>query len=334
MKKASSLVIGVIILCAGCESDGNAHRSTAAPAPLAKRAVSDGTPAKQPAGAGKPEEGVAPSPLERTLDLQSGVYGLPFGATIEEVMKWCADNSMAVANPTEKDIRNAARNAVEKMGNLIEAVDSFTPLERELLKLTHGLADVDSRFELGSAAAKEELDLLKNPGATYEGQKYYLLQVHKGISVYLDGERKVCTDDRIRKTAYLLALTPTEKSERMRANGPRMLLVLLFGDIGQEPKTYATFALFGETPERSTYVQVELVRTQFASESPGQGTTTAWAENLLLGVHQGSGLFWLLHYDSKAAASILELHSKALADFEKNYREKKREALAQVQHDF
>jgi hypothetical protein len=245
------------------------------------------------------------------------------------------------------------------MRNLTEAVDSFTPLEQELLKLTHGFADIDDRFELRSAAAKEELDLLKNPAAAYEGQKYYLLQVHKGISVYLDAERKVCTDERIRKTAYLLALTPTDKSKKVTANGLAMLLVFLFGGIGQEPRTYATFALFGETPERSTYAQLELVRTaiteeygtpcrtpwncesmehllgtQFASESPGQGSATAWAKNLLLGVHQGSGLFWLLHYDSKAAASIFELHSKALADFEKSYREKKKEALAQVQQNF
>ncbi len=362
MKKWLALAMSFILPLAGCGTSGDASRSTAVLAPP-EGVTSNAASAK---GVNKTEESkevITPSRPDRILELNSGIYGLPFGATSDDVMKWCADNNMAVANPTEKDVNEAAKNAVGRVKDLKEAYDFetafLTPLEQELLKLAQGYADIGDELELAKvAAAREKLDVLKNPTVFYEGQKYYLGQVQKGVSVYLDNERKVCTDDRICKTTYALVLTPTEKTEKMKGSGLRLLLVFLFGDIAEGYRTYATFAFFGEGPERSAGTQFELVlagltekygtpasipwrpdsmRYLLGTEFPStyRGSATAWAQNLLLlGENvENTKAFCLLQYDSKAAARILQLHAKALADFERNYREKKKEALVQIQQN-
>jgi hypothetical protein len=364
MKKASILVIWFIITCAGCESDDGARRSAATPTPSADGVISDTTSAKGPAEAGNAKETLTSSRLDQALELHSGIYAPPFDAARDELMRWCADNHMAVANATEKDIKEAARQAVARIGDLKEAYDfevaSVTPLEQELLKLAQGYADIGNEIERAKvAAAQEKLDVLKNPTVSYEGQKYYLGQVHKGLNAYLDNERKVCTDDRICKTAYALVLTPTEKTEKMKSDGLRMLFVFLLGDVGEEYRTYATFAWFGQGPERSASTQFDLVLRGLTEKygtpasvpwrpdsmtyllgtdlaSSYRGSATAWAQNLLLlGENvQNTKVFCLFQYDPKAATRISKLHSMALADFEKSYREKKNAALAQVQQNF
>ena len=211
----------------------------AVPTSLAESVISDGMSAKGPAKSEEAKGNVTSSQLDQALELQAGMYGLPFGATTDEVMKWCADNNMAVANATEKDVKEAARNAVGRIRDLKEAYDfeaaSLTPLEQELLKLAQGYAETRDIFELAKiAAAAEKLDVLKNPTVSYEGQKYYLVRVHKGMEVNVDNKQKVCTDDRITKTAYRLMLTPTAQSESMAASGLTNIDVLFHGDIGQE----------------------------------------------------------------------------------------------------
>jgi hypothetical protein len=399
MKNASILVVWSLFFCMGCESGGDAHRSAGAPAPSAEGMISDGTSAKEPGNAAGGREAVSSSQLDQALELQSGVYGLPFGATTDEVMKWCADNNMAVANPTEKKVKEAARNAVARINGLKEAydleVESLAPLEQELVKLAQGYAETRDIFELAKiAAAAEKLDVLKNPTISYEGQKYYLVRVHKSMKVDVDNDQKICTDDRITRTAYRLTLTPTAQSESMVASGLASMDVLLYGDVGQELGAYATVAIVGGNAQRNANTNFGLVLTAI-SEKYGTpesiprwrpnsvseqsceiitegihellGTdcgisfsTSAWAPNLtsfadlqaivwarnlvLFGdLHKTSeppgialegSRFWLFYYDHEAAAHIFELHAKALADFEKNYREKKKEAFAQVRQNF
>jgi hypothetical protein len=328
------------------------------------------------------------SRLETAIVFEAGIYAIPFGGTTEEIVKWCADNNMAIANATEKDVKENARKALRIIRDLEEAYDfemaSLAPLEQELLKLAQGYADTGHVFELAKvAAAKEKLDVLKNPTVSYEGQNYYLQSVHKGMKVYVDNERKVCTDDTICKTAYGLTLTATENSEKMITNGLTRLDIFLYGDIGQELRTYATLAFFGSSLQRSANAQFDLVFTgicqkygtpefrswgadfltrtllrhdvehllgiEFAFLHEGSNVAVppdkaVWARNLLLFgglVHEGEsvlrlkgGEFALLYYDKDAAARIFELHSKATDDFEKQYHEKKKDALVQMQQDF
>ena len=123
MKKASILAIWFVLFLTGCESDGDAHRSAMVPTPLAEGVISDATSARGPGKGAEAKEVVTSSPFDQALELESGVYGLSFGATTDEVMKWYSDNHMAVANPTEKDVKEAARNAVGRIKDLKEAYD-------------------------------------------------------------------------------------------------------------------------------------------------------------------------------------------------------------------
>jgi hypothetical protein len=388
MKNASILVAWVLFFVTGCESGSDAHRSAAAPVPLAKGTISDGTSAKEPGNAAGGREAVSSSQLDQALELQSGVYGLPFGATTDEIMKWCADNNMAVGNPTEKDVKEAAQKAVARIRDLKEAydfeVDSLAPLEQELLKLAQGYAETRDVFELAKiVGAAEKLEVLKNPTISYEGQKYYLVRVHKGMNVNVDDEQKVCTDDRITKTAYRLMLTPTAQSERMAASGLTSMEVLFHGDIGQELRAYATLAIVGGNAQRGANAQFELIMTalgekygtprfipQWRSNNGHQqsyeiiaadmhellgidcdisfflrNAGIAWARNLIVlgdvtrtadspGMTLRGPVLWLLYYDHKAATRIFALHQRAIDDFRKNYHEKKKEALAQIQQNF
>jgi hypothetical protein len=303
-------------------------------------------------------------------------------------MKWCSDNGMVIANPTEEDVRKDAQRAIQRIRDLKEACDleiaSLTPLEQELLKLAQGYTDTGDVLELAKvAAAKEKLDVLKNPTVFCEGQRYYLEAVHKGMEVRVDDERKVCTDERICRTAYRLTLTPTEKSEKMIASGLTRIDVLLHGDVGQELRAYATLAVLGGSGQRSANTQFALVLTALREkyETPkfvprwrsnngyersyeiiagdmyeltgtdcgipffSENAGVAWARNLMLfgdlqeiaqppGIAFNGSAFWLLYYDHKAATRIFDLHQKAVEDFQKNYHDKKKEALAQIQQNF
>jgi hypothetical protein len=307
------------------------------------------------------------------------------------VVKWCTDNNTAIANATEQNVKEDIKRAVNRIAKLKNAYDfekdSLTPLEQELLELGQGYADIGDVFEIAKiAAAQEKLNVLKNPTVSYEGQKYYLERVHEGMKVDVDNERRFCTEDSICKTAYRLTLTPTEKSEKMITNGLKRLDIFLYGDIGQELRTYATLAFFGSSLERSANAQFDLVFTaicqkygtpdfvpwrdgfltdtpyrhdidhllgaQFAplyngSDSSVPPDKAVWARNLLLfgglietsksqGIElRGKGdSFSLLYYDHKAATRIFELHSKAIENFKKEYYEKKKQDLVQVQKDF
>lgn len=199
-------------------------------------------------------------------------------------MKWCADNNMAVVNATEKDVKEAAKKAVDRVRGLKEAYDfemAFsTPLEQELLKLAQGYTDTGDLFELAKiAAAKEKLDVLKNPTVSYQGQEYYLVRVHEGMKVTVDNEEKVCRDDRICRTAYQLTLTPGVQSGRMTTSGLTYIDVLFYGDIGQELRAYATLAAVAGNAERSANTQFKLVATALREKYGTPSFIPPWRYN-------------------------------------------------------
>lgn len=190
--------------------------------------------------------------LKKSIILESGIYNIPFGATTDEVLKWCTANNMTITSPTEKDVKESAKKSFKRIRDIKEEYDfeeaSLIHLEQELLKLAKGYAIAGDIFELAKvAAAQEILSILKNPTVSYEGQRYYLEVVNKGIKVDVDGEQRICTEDVITKTVYKLVLKPTDKSERMLQNGLQNLFVFFYGDIGEDIKTYATLGLFLNT---------------------------------------------------------------------------------------
>ena len=388
MKKSSILAIWFSVCLAGCDIDGGAYPSAAPLTPLAEGLISDVASVNEMDKTKEGKEAGVPLPLEQALELKSGIYGIPFGATTDDLMKWCTDNNMAVANPTEEDVKKDVKRAVGRIKDLKEAYDFemafLMPLEQELLKLEQGYANIGSVVELAKvAAAQEKLEVLKNPTVSYQDQKYYLESVHKGMNIKVDDEVRTCTDERITRTAYSLTLKPTERSEKLIAAGLNRIGVFFHGDIEQELRVYATLAVLGSNAQRSDNAQFELVLTAIREKYgdptfiPGcrlirdygqshqiiggdmgdlfgiecgipffsENDTIVWARNLILlgdlrrtaespGIVLHGSDYLLLYYDHGAAARIFDLYSRTLADFEKDYYEKKKQALAQMQKDF
>lgn len=391
MKKSSILAIWLSVCLAGCEIDGDTYPSAAPLTPSAEGVLSDVASAKDGNKTEEGKEARVPLALEQALELKSGIYGIPFGATTDDLMKWCNDNNMAVANPTEEDVKKDVKRAVGRIRDLKEAYDFemvfLTPLEQELLKLAQGYANGGDMFERAKvAAAQEKIEVLKNPTVSYRDQKHYLERVHNGMNIEVDGEVRTCTDERITRTAYSLTLKPTERSEKLTAAGLNSINVFFRSEIGQELRAYATFAVLGGNAQRSANAQFELVLTAirekygaptliprcrlltayfnsgeslqiiaddmsalFGTEVGfsffSENETVAWARNLILfgnlrqtaesrGIALDGSEFLLFYYDHYAATQIFDLHARALADFKKDYHDKKKEALTQMQQDF
>jgi len=330
MKKASILIIWFGLFFTGCESEGDAHRDALSRTSSVSDAMSNAASAKRPGEDTEAEETATSALLNQAIELQSGVYGLPFAATTDEVMKWCADNNMAIANPTEKDVKDAAKKAVDRVTGLKEAYDFemafLTPLEQELLKLAQGYTDTGDLFELAKiAAAKEKLDVLKNPTVSYQGQKYYLVRVHEGMKVTVDNEQTVGRDDRSCRTAYQLTLTPGVQSERMATSGLTGIDVLFHGDIGQELRAYATVAVIAGNAQRSANTQFKLVATALSEKygtpsfAPGRGYNTGHRQPYemilsdmyeLFGIDRDIDFFW------KNSATVWARNLTLLGDIE------------------
>ena len=104
MKRLLLLAFWFIISISGCQTDGDPHKS-ASLLPPTEKIISDATSAMEEQKPQEAENPSGPSVLSNALELQSGTYGIPFGATTEELMKWCTDNHMAISNPTEKQVK-------------------------------------------------------------------------------------------------------------------------------------------------------------------------------------------------------------------------------------
>ena len=92
---------------------------------------------------GSIEDNLVYEPLDR------GVYGIPFGADLPTILKWCKDNSVEIELSTEKTIRNGVK-AISK-----GVIAEFYP-------------------ESVSARTQALLDILKNPSFVYEGTTYFM----------------------------------------------------------------------------------------------------------------------------------------------------------------
>jgi hypothetical protein len=207
--------------------------------------------------------------LKKSIPLDKGIYGIPFNATIDEVLVWCKDNNMAIANDTEqtivKDINEKASYVMGLKENQGDNKQSLQMLEEKLLEIKKSNSNNLSSY----GAAREnvnidvlltKLDTLKNPAFSYAGQKYYLSSIFpNGFKMWVDGKPQFCKDPEITKTTYALMLMPTKKSERMINNGLKQVHISFYSSQGQSPKTYATLGYFGDPPNKSIRAQFNFI---------------------------------------------------------------------------
>jgi len=365
MKKLVITSMCGVLLLGGCEVGDDAYMSPAVLTPAVGAVISDTAARTEEEARARSDRASGVSHLTNVLELKSGIYGLPFEATIEEVVKWCADNGLQVVNSTEEEVKKAARRSLTRILDLPEGCDleraSVAPLEQELEQ--HCLINAGDPWKLQKVRiAQRRLRALKSPTVLYQNQMHYLDKVHEGMTVEVSGGDRTCTDDTVTEAAYSMTLKPGPESQRMNENCLRELSIFFYRDAEDNLKTYATVAIF--------FAQRALVRTALqekygspqsippmrpdtlseeayatiagdAAEFLGMGfsvefffntSTLAWARNLLL-IQQSSD-FVLIHYDHEAATYLADLYTKALDDFKDDCAANNEAALAQMEQDF
>lgn len=365
MKKLVITIICVVLLLGGCEAGDDPYTSAGVLASTVGGAISD-TGMKTEEKDGHPTDRASELVhLANVLDLKSSIYGLPFGATTEQVVRWCSGNGLEMVNPTEEEIKKAARRSLTRILDLPEGCildrASLVSLERTL-EQQHLLNSGDPWKLQKIRIAQRRLRALKSPTVLYQDQVYYLDRVHEGMIVEVGGRDRTCTDDAITEAAYSMTLKPGPNSQRMHENCLRELSVFFCRDGEGDVKTYATTAIvFGQHSTVRTALQekygtpqsippmrpsngyegaYEIIASD-AGELFGMGfnvefffntSTLAWARNLLM-IQQASD-FVLIHYDHEAAAHLSDLYVKALDDFEKRCIADRDAAIAQMEQDF
>jgi hypothetical protein len=202
---------------------------------------------------------------KKVIPLDKGIYSIPFNATIDEILIWCKDNNMTIADDNEQDsLKHINDRASQIMGHITTYQadkQSLQTLEEELLKIKKNNDPASAYIENARIdALLNKLEIFKNLCFSYAGEKYYLNSLFSnGIEMRLDGRTRFCTNPEITKTSYKLILIPTKDSIRMRNNGIKELHISFYGDINQAPKTYATFALCGASVEKRVGAQYEYI---------------------------------------------------------------------------
>jgi TPR repeat protein len=208
--------------------------------------------------------------LKKSIPLDKGIYGIPFNATIDEVLIWCKDNNMAIANDTEQTIAKDLREKASRIKRLKKAYEDdkqYLPaLEQEILDIMKSngsdptISALDDIEKKNIEAIQVRLETLKNPWFSYAGEKYYLSSIFpNGLKMWVDGKPQFCKNPEITKTAFSLILKPTKDSERMINNGLKQLTISFFGSQGQSPKTFATLAYFSDSPNKSLQAQFDFI---------------------------------------------------------------------------
>lgn len=205
--------------------------------------------------------------LRDSVPLDKGIYGVPFNATVEEVLVWVKDNNMAIDNPTEQAITKNIKERHEKIERLKnEAKDyedqkqNMPAMEQEAQEVTNNIQGFDPTVVgIGLTAMQnieaieKNTELLKNPSISYAGEKYYLIgNFSDGMNAgTIDG--KTCKDPEITQNSYKLVLEPTKESERTKKDNLGVMAIYFYINEDQQMRSYATYAVFNSEAFKDIY---------------------------------------------------------------------------------
>ena len=233
---------------AGKDSDSDVKKK--ATEALKKLQSSSSTRTATNGESANPSTSSAQNIVKDSISLDKGIYGIPFNATVDEILIWCKDNNVAIADNNEQalfqDINERARQIMGRKKTYQADKQSLQMLEEDVLKImkSNGPATILNDYSAASENAMigaliKKLEILKNPCFSYAGEKYYLK------SAFPDGIQS-CESPEITKTAYTLILKPKRESERMIKSGLSELYVFFYAIQDQIPKSYATLARFSD----------------------------------------------------------------------------------------
>jgi hypothetical protein len=174
----------------------------------------------------QPQATDAPKPF----DLKNAVYGIPLGASLENVLLWCKTNQVTFDQFQKEDIKkfvsktmSANRNVRDLLKDAKEEEsNNLTAMEKLLGKLQEVDSTLDEMEKERNRQTAEEvhkyMDILKNPTFTYNGCTYYLFKQFDGLSIVLDGKKLACRDARITDTTYAMLVAPSGKLDDKNLN--------------------------------------------------------------------------------------------------------------------
>lgn len=189
------------------------------------------------------------------IDLDKGIYGIPFGATLQEVSKWCEDNAVQVCNLTKQQVGQQAKEYLSRVKEMKESYNTdklqLSAMEQLVFKMPHGQGINDSeKFALEKV--QELLQDLVNPTFDYKKNSYLLEREFKeGIELAVGGINKICKDVRITDMIYMLEVTPTDASGKLKDNCINSLRIFFKKDTPVNFVSYATVATF-KNEDRAT----------------------------------------------------------------------------------
>ena len=159
-------------------------------------------------------------------ELKQGMYGIPFGVTVEELIQWLNQNNVELVNPKKKDVEVAIKLADAQ-------VDEWR--KKGLLNDNSNVLPIDQTGLVSDR--KDNLEMLKNPTISYKGEDYILLNTP--IVDIPNDQNGVC-DYKIRNIAFMLYLTPTVE---MQKDGVMEVSIYIFKD-DNKLKSYACTLYF------------------------------------------------------------------------------------------
>ena len=185
------------------------------------------------------------------VELSKGMYGIPFGAKLQEVLKWCEENKVNITNPTKEEIEKKARYTLSKIRDISKAYnidkEQFSEMEKEVLKLTMD-EQMDAMEKMAVSQAEKILEDLKSGSFNYKGKSYLLnREFRDGESVTVEGIEKVCIDKRITNMIYSLEITPSDISEKLINNSLSGIRIFFKRDDSGNLTSYATVAIFQDS---------------------------------------------------------------------------------------
>ncbi len=201
------------------------------------------------------------------VDLNKGIYGVPFGVNLQEVLKWCEENKVTIFNHlTKQEVERKARYHLSKIKPIAEKYDTdneqLSEMEKELLKLVSESGNQMSLSEvLPIFSAGRFLEDLKNPSFNYKRQEFLVNQEFKdGESIVVNGIKEVCTDRRITNMIYSLNIAPSDSSEKLINDNLSGIRIYFTKDDSGNLVSYATFATFQAPSKEVLAKQYNLVR--------------------------------------------------------------------------
>jgi len=281
----------------------------------------------------------------RTLPLKKGLYGVPFGASLKDIEKWCEEKEVQVTGPNANDIQAQ----LQEQARLLKVIKNderwneffLSALEKEVKKQMGVPNPSDLMAAIQAARTQELLSLLKTPSVISKGIEYHLQPVvpelrYKSEDARREPIEKVCEDDAITKTQYVLAVNA---SAEMKKDGFARLYIFFWKD----GANYFCYAVLGKCPDRESRAKVVAALDEKYGPASGVDNGSwdsgfkvrasalfkhsvvvgmdaavfpralAWAENLYT-----SGMFGFAYYDAEIASRILtrqkEVLLKAAAD--------------------